>query len=270
MRYSELAESPEADLAQLREATKLSQAFVGWLVDHNEHTPLGDVPGLVRVTFGQNTGKEGYIVSAYEVGLKDVDDLSFGFVWLKDGRRSSTKALLARGIRDGRRHYYAVFQLDHDPEKVTDIAFSLRWTSMTHELTHYLDYKRGFEKNGINTRRDDSLAARGDLSDGNLRAYFNDPLERNAYYQQAISEIVSQLVVWSHNEARHEQGEEVLASFDKFLDFCKGELRPDFQDFLTQENWRKLTRRLYKLYGYLKHHWPNLDRLNPDDTYLWG
>ena len=118
-------------------------------------------------------------------------------------------------------------------------------STVVHEFTHHLDYKRtgGSVLKGI--------AWSGDRQDtDNKQRYYNSPTEFNAFYQGDVGAIRPQL------SKIVKQG----GSFSKFkraVDATRKETRPSMAKSLSMKRQRRTTNRLYGLYQYMKN--------NPED-----
>ena len=119
-------------------------------------------------------------------------------------------------------------------------------SSFVHEFTHTLDFRR------INPEYLIARAKRkqetGEPRDRDR--YANDPLELNAYYQQAMSELYNDLLkVETVEEWNANVGETAQEFVDKLLTIY---LRPQVQKRLSPENKKRLMKRAATAWEYLK------------------
>lgn len=264
MRYCELIEDAQADLAQRAEAEKIVSAFRSWLSANNENKALRDAPaGYVR-PFGP--GATAWLINARDVGL-DLDDLHFGFTWTENGARNGSDAALTRGTDEGRAVYFATFTEWGSPLEKTDLSYSLRWDDMQHEIIHYLDYKRGLQRDGrFNFNRARYLAKRKQRMDKakSTAPYYDDSLERNAYFQDGFNQLfgaIVQLTRYRVRPDRDESLEKKLATFDSFLQMALPYFRSNWVYGMSPRNKNRLMRRLHRAYAYIKETWPNTEEV---------
>lgn len=266
MRYHEITEGPENDFEQVREAQRLMNTFMQFLTHHNENTPLRDIPG-VRETFFRNKNGDTipcYVVSAMMTGAARIGgpnrDLYFGFAWNPDPDSEihrDSEAFLSRGMNGNVRTYYAMFKMDSDPGDQTELSWGLNWDNLLHELVHYLDYKRGVERDGKpSPDRENKFLNRRSIAD-----YFNDSLELNAYYQMALKEIfrqITQAARFANEKDGQDFYRETLSNFEGFKKRFMIEFRYDWLKHLTPENKKRFAKRFYKLFALVRDKWPNI------------
>lgn len=122
-------------------------------------------------------------------------------------------------------------------------------SSFVHEFTHTLDFRRiNPEYLVARAKRKISEKEAGKVRDRDK--YANDPLELNAYYQQAMSELYNDLLkVETVEEWNANVGETAQEFVDKLLTIY---LRPQVQKRLTPENKKRLMKRAATAWEYLK------------------
>jgi hypothetical protein len=118
-------------------------------------------------------------------------------------------------------------------------------SSFVHEFTHTLDFRR------INPQYLIDRAKRKEVSDIRDRdKYANDPLELNAYYQQAISDFYDQLLKTKTVEEWNAQVGETPQRFAENIVTLY--LRPQVKKRLSPENKKRLMKRAATAWEYLK------------------
>jgi hypothetical protein len=264
MRYCELVEDARADLAQRAEAEKIVSAFQSWLHAHNAKTPLKDTPAGYTRPFGR--GRRAWVIPARDVGL-DLDNLYFGFTWSENGEQDHADAALTRASDEGRAVYFATFSEYGSPLEKTDISYSCRWDDMQHEIIHYLDYVRGIQRNGrFSARRSATIAKRKTKMDKtkSMAPYFDDPLERNAYFQDGFNQLFKAIVQLTRYRVRPDRDESLekrLASFASFLKMALPYFRGQWVYGMSPRNKNRLMRRLHRVYSYIKETWPHTEEV---------
>lgn len=271
MLWSELFESPEDDLRAQRVAHHWMSLFSQWMEEHNSDTPLGDVHELL---FWQALLRDGRRVnllclSGWRLGLV-APDISFAIGWMANGGVGDSRGFLLPVIQEGRRHYYVVLMTRSDPRERTDVVWGLNLSSFIHEVTHYFEYKRGYER--AQSRRADKPEGR--LADRGPEAYYNDPLEYNAHFHQALSSMFTAMAARQAAEV-HYGSTDALPWLDSFASFLAkfidvaGQQKYQLLRYLSEANKRKTIRRLYKLYGLIKQQWPNVPTIQAQaEAYL--
>lgn len=273
MLWSELFESPEDDLRAQRLAHHWMMLFSQWMEAHNSDTPLGDIQELY---FWQPLLLDGRRVnllylSGWRLGL-DATDISFAIGWMPDGKASDSRGFLLPVIQDGRRHYYVVLMTRGDPRGRTDVIWGLNMSSFIHEVTHYFEYKRGYEL--AQYRRQQRGGSRKRIADQGPEAYYNDPLEYNAHFHQTLGSMFTAMAARQAGEVHYGDTDALpwLDSFQRFLaKFIDVADQQKYQvmRFLSEANKRKTIRRLYKLYGLIKQQWPNVPAIQAQaEAYL--
>ncbi len=115
-------------------------------------------------------------------------------------------------------------------------------TSFIHEYIHYLDYRR--KAFAIKKRANPS---------SDFSRYINDPLELNAFYQEAASSIRKFIELTSKNKDRYSEASYMndvnafIKHFMRYPFFMK-----NFINYLTPENAKRIKKRLSNLYASLK------------------
>jgi hypothetical protein len=263
MRYHEIIEGPQEDLNQVQQAKKIVDAFCRWLANNNESTPIRDLP-FELVEIGK--GRQAYILPARTFGLRGYSDLYLGFYWYISGR-GSTAGLMLRGDQpvgmfgDKRRVYYSMINVDGMIGDQTDFAYSIgteATANLVHEVIHYLDFKRGYDKNGPNDQRDQEKHPKSGSN-----GYFNSPIERNAFFQMAIYKILQELAFRAGGREEQVQAfaRTTLRSYKAFRREFMIDFRPEWIQRLSPTNKKRFEKRFYKLYTMIKADWPNIPQI---------
>jgi hypothetical protein len=229
----ELFEDAGSDLSNLGEAQKIASDFGQWVSKHNEDVPLGKL-GLFRRISELNT----IFVNGTSFGQNE--NLNIGFGWNADGSRTRDGAVMFNGKGPNGVVFYIIILVDHDPSKDTDVIFGVKWQHLIHELTHYLDRMR---QKGQSSKNKFNGLVRGSDSNKGPEHYYNHDLERNAYFQQGLHEIMTRFPRMPESE---------FATFDKFLKNNLMDFDYNFRNNLNAQNKKKFMARLFKLYEFLK------------------
>lgn len=113
-------------------------------------------------------------------------------------------------------------------------AFKDKRRIFIHEFTHYLDSKRIPPSDKSYTKETD-------------KDYFNDPRELNAYYQEAVGELMSRMKF--NPDYLNDKAEE-WESFVDFKDwFFKNMVDEHFVNHISDENEKSFIKRLYRFYS---------------------
>lgn len=246
MKTKELFEAPENDLVAQMEARAIAQAFAKWLVPKNEDTPLSEIDEVENLRLGKY---QTYTVPAAHFGLPpEFHDLSIGFA---KAEGSASAVLLAGPMENGKMRYWAVVTTRDDPGNDRDLLFGVRWPELIHELVHYLDRKR------INPRGSSGkkhIKPKGSSDDGH-EAYFNSPLEFNAYFQQGLHEIMNHIM---HAKSRRADMEQIMRNYTNFRAAYISDFDRGFRDYMTDETKRRFEKRLFAFYGFIKTRWQDI------------
>jgi hypothetical protein len=238
----------EKQFASEAEAYKLVQKFGRWIGKNNADTPIRNLMQARMIRDGTKL----YIVNADQFG--GPDDLFIGFAYTPglNVEENPASMLQGRNVAERKPIYYIVISVDSDIGDKTELGYSLNWTNlfghMVHELTHYQDRSR--QTTPTRGKFNQKVQA---VSSKDPEAYFNSPLEFNAYFQQGMHNVISSYIIGSERHYfKPSANFKALASFDAFkrahlFDFDRG-----FRDYLTPENQRRFDKRLYKFYDLLK------------------
>jgi hypothetical protein len=266
MRYSDLIESPEDDLSQVQEADKIIRHLAKFFSGANEEKSIEEIYWARNTSLGNN--RRGYFLSGYAIGLEEYSDLSIGFAWnIYPDLDDATEGAVARGSDGGRPHYWVYALMDYEELKKPGLGWRMDYNVLHHEVIHYLDYRRITAGNrDYHRQRSLTLNRRKKIEDPKRKydSYFNDALERNAYYQMAWREILQSLTSAaipenSTEEDRANYKRDVLGSFDVFMKHFRSEFRYAFMSRITPKNKARFMRRMYKAYVYIAEAWPNTD-----------
>lgn len=116
--------------------------------------------------------------------------------------------------------------------------------SFVHEYIHHLDFKRGAKPGGRY-----SVDPHGDGSGAGERPdYWNDPMEMNAYYQEALR-VVDGILEKTPLEYRDRIRQNLMGnSVEHFIDFVMRKLPRKMLEHLTADNKRRLQKRIAVYY----------------------
>jgi pterin-4a-carbinolamine dehydratase len=237
-----LTEGPAQDLIAIKQAKHVEAAFAKWIHENNEDTPLGEIP---EINLEYIQGVSTFTVPAAVLGLRSPSfkKLNIGFGY--DPKRPGTKGLMMSKhpqLLDST--YYVLGMVDYDPSHEVDVAYSISWSSMIHEIIHFFDYRRGLE--AVAKQRSAKGADGKTYKGQTAEEYYNNPVEFNAHYQQGVAHIDAAMA-----RMKDEYKTEVLKSFGNFARRFMPEMPKNFFLALNDEYTKKLNRRFYRLY----HHY---------------
>lgn len=113
-------------------------------------------------------------------------------------------------------------------------------SSYVHEFTHVQDFKR-MDPRFLLQRGNQKVAEKEKGAPTNFGAYANDPLELNAYYSQAMSDVQNQLKAAKTPEERLAV---IGSSAQEFVDsFMNSYLKKQVRKNISPENWKRLAKR---------------------------
>lgn len=203
------------DLRYQEEASALAGEIGRWIIQHNEDTPIESLFHRRRIR-----DTIGYIMNVRSMGVEgDYDDLNFGFI-----EGGTAEAFMAMGT-DERRKAYFVFVRVPDAGSKTDIMYSVKWSHLIHELTHYIDRKRSETKPS--------------KAPETKEIYYNSPMEFNAYFHQGLYDVML------HNHRN------VPDNFPEFLRQNQVSFDYSWREHMTPDTKRKFIRRLYGVWNSL-------------------
>lgn len=122
-------------------------------------------------------------------------------------------------------------------------------SSFVHEFTHTLDFRRINPKYLLDRAKRKLARIKSDAKK-DLGEYTNDPLELNAYYQQALSDFYDKLLKTSTVEEWNEFVGKTPQEFTENV--LNNYLRPQVQKRLTPENKKRFMKRLATTWEYLR------------------
>lgn len=133
-----------------------------------------------------------------------------------------------------------IFSVLKKPFSTVGLASRVTHTIFAHEVTHYLDELRTKGHKQSSSKKFDA---------GDLGAYFNDPYEYNAYYQEALTTIHSLLEM---EEVPLDVKRTLLGSFEKFKAQILDKLGPVLLEHLNDRFKKKLIKRLHGFWNHYK------------------
>lgn len=247
-----LNEDAQADFTRVAEAKRIVRMLADWLNRVNETRPISKVTGGSFQRF-PGSRVEGYIFGPNVTGIP-YDDLYFGVaVPFKDQPQSPTlagkpKAIFSRGSADGKPNAAAVVVVKGPLDEAVDLSFEIDWNVVLHELVHYLDYTRA-----------PGLARRKRSKD--LDGYYNDAAEMNAYFSQGVDRILDALARSAETAPRHQRTffNKYLSSPEAFNRNFMIEFPESWRKRLSDDNRRRFSKRLARLYLFIREKWPDID-----------
>lgn len=133
-----------------------------------------------------------------------------------------------------------IFSVLKKPFSTVGLASRVTHTIFAHEVTHYLDELRTKGHKQSSSKKFDA---------GDVGAYFNDPYEYNAYYQEALTTIHSLLEM---EEVPLDVKRTLLGDFEKFKAQIFDKLGPVLLEHLDDRFKKKLLKRLYGFWSHYK------------------
>lgn len=213
-----LFEDAISDHSFQSEAQHIAKEVGVWLAKANEEAPLKDV--ATRFARGN---EEIYAINAKVAG-DQYDDLYIGFTKGEpnEGYMAITKT--------SPRKYFVVANVNNDPANITDVIYSIKWSVLIHEITHYLDRKRS---NTVPDGRHKDSAEQ----------YYNSPMEYNAYFQEGFYRILNDV----------ERNSSILndISFGAFMEKFRGHFNLEWLYYMTDDTKKRFRKRMYGLYRML-------------------
>jgi hypothetical protein len=222
------------DIRSAKTASDLVNGFRRWLGAENEERPIKDVMSLYHVG-----GEDMWYVEASKFG--GPSDLWFGLSY-GSVHDEHTEGFLRplRNTQTGQAIYAACLRIKADPANEIDFAYSFSQNQMAylvHEVTHYFDYKR---RKGPRTKSPKTQSG--------TTAYYNDPLEFNAFFQQGVHTVLASLKTMRPSREFFTHFE----TYDNFYATFKMDFDESFRANLTPEMRKKFDVRVYKLWEVLK------------------
>lgn len=134
--------------------------------------------------------------------------------------------------------------------------------SITHEYTHHIDMNRMKDIGGYIgylDKLEEQLSNSKDFKVLFNNTYWNLPHETNAYLLEGMSKIYQDIFVKLHSIERHPEEDKYLnplrnifQSFDDFSNKIATYVHPKFFMFTNEEVDKKIQKRLYKFYSFMK------------------
>jgi len=198
-----------------------------------EQTPQPNTAADLRKSWFWTT--EGTLLVNGKKVFRDAPEMDFWIWFQPHGKHSGHMAfnkqfegpLILFSVLKG------LFDPDHLASRLSDDLF-------THEVTHHFDTQRqGKVKNHSGQA----------LKKGDLKGYFNDPFEYNAYYQEGLSTLHSLLEM---DRIPDDKKKDLLGNFE---DFKTRTFKQNFAEaFLTHLEPKFKQKLVKRLYGFWKFH----------------
>lgn len=262
--FLKLAESREDDIEKLHIANETFENIVAFIRN------LGNNPSNFAESFyTDQSGKlKGFHLPTNLVPIPEISDLFIEFLDRKlYGVKDTIKARAGRVLEPNKskiKHLHIKLYIDAPEDVIKAPKAYNKWfaknlaellessnyrSSFVHEFTHTLDFRR-INPEYLITRAKRKLAEKEAGGVRDRDKYANDPLELNAYYQQAMSDFYNTLVKaktveeWNGyvGETPQEFAENLVTTY----------LRPQVQRRITPENKKRLLKRAATAWEYLK------------------
>lgn len=253
------AESREEDMEKLHTANEVFENIVSFVEGLNQ-----DVEKFRRSFIKEKTGK--FIGFELERRLPKMPETQAMKVYFFDydmsGVKKTIKAYADRNVEDNKLKDVRISLFFDAPAsaKKTTLSYN-RWlaknlanilqdpryrSSFVHEFTHTLDYRR-INPEYLVARAKRKIAEKEANVKKDRDKYINDPLELNAYYQQAMSDIYAKLL-----ETTEEWNNVIGNTAQEFADILISHLRPQVQKRLNPENIKRLMKRAATTWEYVR------------------
>ncbi|ASV44477.1 hypothetical protein PBI_SCTP2_462 [Salicola phage SCTP-2] len=236
MKLEQLFEDPQTDKQFRQQALDVYNKFVNFVDEHGlegfRKTPKGDY----------------YLNSSDDLGINHT--LTFKIlirVLDEETKKSKFQGQpVAAGVDGDKR--ILVMYIDQSTFDIFDefIKNDNRRKLFVHELTHLYDQDRSFQQIKPSSKEE------------TLRDYYNTPAEYNAYYQEGIDNFENRIELF-HKKAK-ENSERIPSlqsflekrfggdSFEQFLDVIYNHFDKEFINYLSDDNHKRLKKRLYQYY----------------------
>lgn len=173
-----------------------------------------------RINGWEGMERKGQVHVATHMKLRHPEDIAL-VVWPKQGNQDGGVGVEKRIL-----HLY----LDINKDLLMQLKTSHVRTTVVHEFIHLFDSERMKVMNPTNSMGD--------------RAYFNDPIETNAYYQEAIAkfeEMVNRL-----SDKAYSNMLMAWQSFDRWYGVVSMMVSSDFLNNMSPRTERAFKKRLYQ------------------------
>lgn len=262
--FLKLAESREDDIEKLHIANETFENIVAFIRN------LGNDPSNFAESFYTDESRKlkGFHLPTNLVPIPEISDLFIEFLDRKlYGVKDTIKARAGRVLEPNTgeiKHLHIKLYIDAPEDVIKAPKAYNKWfaknlaellessnyrSSFVHEFTHTLDFRRINPKYLV-ARAKQKLAEKEAGGVRDRDKYANDPLELNAYYQQAMSDFYNTLLKaktveeWNGyvGETPQEFAENLVTTY----------LRPQVQRRITLENKKRLMKRAATAWEYLK------------------
>jgi len=258
--FQKLIESRDEDMEKLHMANEVFENIVSYIENLNQ-----DISNF-RKNFTRD--KNNRFVGINMSTVSSTPEVANMHVYFYDydliGIKKTVKAKAGRNIKDGDLESVYVHLFFDAPEAAKKNATTYnRWlaknlaeilkdpkyrSSFVHEFTHTLDFRRINPKYLV-ARSIRKTAEKEAKSEINRDKYINDPLELNAYYQQAMSDLYNKLL---ETETVEEWNNIVGNTPQEFATKLIANLRPQVQKRLNPENVKRLMKRASTAWEYMR------------------
>jgi len=259
--FRKLAESREEDMEKLHIANEVFENIVSFIESLDQ-----DISKFRRNFIKEKNGK--FIGLKLERRLPEIPEIQDLTVYFYDyemsGVKETIKAKAGRNILDNKLAsvYISLYFDAPASAKKTTVAYN-RWisknlatiiqdskyrSSFVHEFTHTLDFRR-INPEYLIARAKRKIAEKEANVKRDRDSYINDPLELNAYYQQAMNDLYAKLL---ETETADEWNNIIGNTPQEFADTLISYLRPQVQKRLNPENVKRLMKRAATAWEYVR------------------
>jgi hypothetical protein len=256
-----LAEAREDDMEKLHTANEVFENVVSFVESLDQ-----DVEKFRKRFIKEKGGK--FVGIKLDRLLPSMPEIKAMTVYFLDyemsGVKKTVKAKAGRTIEDNKLinvHVSLFFEAPATAKKTTltynrwlaknlaDILQDSKYrSSFVHEFTHTLDFRR-INPEYLVARTKQKIAEKEANVKKDRDKYINDPLELNAYYQQAMSDLYNKLL---ETETVDEWNNLVGSTPQEFADNLLANLRPQVQKRLNPENIKRFMKRAATAWEYVR------------------
>jgi hypothetical protein len=194
----------------------------------------------------------GWLIKATDAGLAYQN--LYIIIGFSDQRKTS-KAYVSTSNLRGEQVIVLVILMDRDPSDDVDIVYRFNWGTLVHEFIHVMDYRRGYLRHKARQEQ----RGRPNPLDNVDQKYYNTAIEFNAFYQQGLHAILTQLSREDWLESVAKRSAMQQASFTTFQTEFLKYFDSHWLRILNPEMKRRFVKRFYQFYMLVKTQWPDMD-----------
>ncbi len=255
-----LAESSEEDVEKLHKANEVFESIISFVENLNQD------PKNFDKKFMKDNENRLYGIKLHSIiSMPETENMRVLFFdYDIEGVKKTIKAKAGRKIEgDQLKSVYVSLFFDAPSSVKENVKTYNRWfaknlinilndsryrSSFVHEFTHTLDYRR-INPEYLVARAKQKISEKEAKKTKDRDKYINDPLELNAYYQQAMSDIYNKLLA---TETVEEWNKLIGNTPQEFVEVLLANLRPQVQKRLNPENVKRLMKRASTTWEYLR------------------